>query len=498
MLVVIRHLLLILCISLCLLCACTGGTQGTRTTSGPERPGPARETIAAGGDAVLLGSLSGQGMTPQQLATRSSSLLAEQRFRSALALVSQHPETARLLILRTDRQQLASPAIRFVAGALDHLTQTDINGPWLATLRWRLADIPASHRYESEQARLQSLIQSGQFTEALRIDLPAILPLDAPAPLRSEAVRLRALTLLMTARNDAAADLLSGAFESARTHDPLTAPSLGLLASEAAQRAGRVSRAEDLWLSAVDAAVHSASSGMVEPGLWQRLADVRPQNTAWPTDALRLFAEVSSIEDHPDALHPSAVGTWLMQQDAHTRAIVVLKQAETSARSAQARELLRLRQARCLIAMEQTAAAIAILTQLSSSDSPVLSGQARAVLALQQLQLGRGEEAMGLMTSAMTLLADTPHESSTKADLGLICLTVGQSERGLALLEQASEDFRISGAWTDWLRTQQNLAIWHEENADLPALEAIRRAIAKFERSAPVRIPALTPIQPEG
>lgn len=498
MLVLIRHLRLFLCISLCLLCACTSGTQGTRTTSGPERPGPARETIAAGGDAVLLGSLSGQGITQQQLATRLGSLLREQRYFSARMLVSQHPETARLLILRSDRQQLTSPAIRFAAAALDHLTQSSSDQPWLTTLRWRFADIPASHRYETEQVRLQSLIQAGQFAEALRIDLPALLPLDAPAPLRSEAVRLRSIALLMTARNDAAADLLTDAFEVARTADPLTAPSLGLLAAEAAQRAGRISRAQELWLAAVDAAIHIVSFDMVDPGLWQRLGGVQPEDTAWPTDALHLFADAVSVEDRPEALHPGAIGTWLMQQDAHARALVLLKQAETSAGSAPARELFRLRQARCLIAMDQAAAGIAILSQLSTSERPAISGQARAVLALQQLQLGRSQDAMALMTSAMTLLADTPHASSIKADLGLICLTVGQSERGLALLEQATDDFSNSGAWSDWLRVQQNLAIWHEENANIPALEATRRAIAQFERGTPVRIPPLTPIQPEG
>ncbi|TVQ77836.1 MAG: hypothetical protein EA380_06875 [Phycisphaeraceae bacterium] len=496
--IAMRHLRLLPCILLCILCACTNGTQSGRNASAPDRPGPARETIATGGDAVLLGSLSGQGLTAQQLATRLASLLREQRYFSALTLIAQHPETARLLILRSDRQALASPAIRFAAAALDHLTQTGSDEPWLTTILWRLADIPASHRYETEQARLQSLIQSGQFAEAVRIDLPALLPLDAPAPLCSEAVRLRALALLMTAQNDGAADLLSGAFESARARDPLTAPTLGLLASEAAQRAGRLSRAQQLWLAAVEAATHSASLGMVEPGLWQRLWDVQPEETEWPADAVRLFADVSSIQDRPEATHPAAVGTWLMQQDAHARALVILKQAETSARSAPARELLRLRQARCLIAMDQAAAATAILTQLSTSERPGISGQARAVLALQQLQLGRGEEAMALMTSAMTLLADTPHAPSIKADLGLICLTVGQSDRGLALLEQAKEDFSNSGAWSDWLRVQQNLAIWHEENADLPALEATRRAIAQFERGTPVRIPPLAPIQPEG
>lgn len=463
--------------------ACSSGAGPSRAPAqSSDRPGPAREQISAGGQAAVLGSLSEKPTDHRRLAARINALIRENQFRSARTTIAHNAEAARALVLQTIPDDLDSNSAQFTAATLDGFAGLQ-SKHWLSTLAWRSANTPSAAAFERERGRLLTLIQDGRFDQAARIDLTALIPADAPPPLRSETDRLQALPRLIMGQNQDAATILADAFSRAESDDPITAPTLGLLATEAAIRADTFTDATDLWFRSVHAATRNALRDILEPQLWQRLAEIKPRSAQWPDPTRALFINISRINDSDETIFNTSVGKWLFTQDAYPAALVAFKQAETTATSEISRLQLRIHQARCLIAMDQEPAAASVLAALATSDTPEIAGQARAILALQQIDIGRGQEAMTLLTSAASLVQGTEHAPKVAADLGLLCLTLGQNDRGIALLREAADDFQASQRWEDWLRVQRNLAIFFEDSGDNENLRQVRRAIQLFEQT---------------
>lgn len=471
-------------------CSSSPGVNRATTTTRADTPGPAQENIAAGGEAAVLGSASTRAENPGVFSSRLAALLRQQRYRSAIMLTARHPDAARKLILQSPPRELDDPAIRFTASALDHLAAIEGSQAWRDTHRWLVERSPQSDRFHRDRAQLLELIQNGEFDRAATIDITALLPPDAPIPLRSEAARLRAIPLILTDQDQPAASLLTTTFNAARINDPISAPTLGLLATEANLRAGDTSTAIELWTTAVSALAENAERDIIEPAVWQRLADIKPPAAAWPSDAQPILTHHSGIDADFEVMLHASIGIGLMQQENHPPALVELKRAETLASTSLIRQQLRINQARCLIAMDQEPAAASVLSSLSTSQHNVIAGQARAILALQQLRLGRGKEALALLQSAASLVEGTKYAPDVAADLGLVSLTLDQTDRGISLLEQAASNFERLNRWEDWLRVQQNLAIFYTETGDSQALRRIQTRIAEFEQTSPSRASA--------
>ncbi len=470
-------------LSTIVIASCSSGAGPSRAPAqSTDRPGPAREQITAGGEAAMLGSLSEKPTDHRRLASRITALIRENSLRSARTTIAHNVDAARAIVLQTIPSDLDAPSDQFTAATLDALADIP-SKQWLATLAWRSSNTPSASAFERERSRLLTLIHEGHFDQAARIDLIALITPDAPPPLRSEADRLNALPLLVTGQNQIAASILADAFARAESDDPITAPTLGLLATEAALRADLAPSALDLWLRTVHAATRNARLDILEPVLWQRIAEIRPQSAQWPESTRTLLINVSGLEDSDDTALNATIANWLFIQDAYPAALVAFKQAETTATSESSRLQLRIHQARCLIAMDQEPAAASVLAALATSDIPDIAGQARAILALQQIDIGRGQEAMSLLTSAASLVEGTEHAPAVAADLGLLCLTLGQNDRGIALLLEAAEEFKTSQRWDDWLQVQRNLAIFFEDSGDNARLQQVRQEIRLFEQS---------------
>ena len=117
-------------------------------------------------------------------------------------------------------------------------------------------------KFRRTRDKLLAQLQSGQFTDAARLDPLGALSSDAPILSRAEALRAAGLAALLNEKLDKAADFFGRAVASAQRGPSPMQFELGILASETERRRNKPAAVAAAWKTAVAAGASPNTSAM--------------------------------------------------------------------------------------------------------------------------------------------------------------------------------------------------------------------------------------------
>ncbi|MCY2928343.1 MAG: hypothetical protein NTV86_02395 [Planctomycetota bacterium] len=366
-------------------------------------------------------------------------------------LVERYPDAALETLRCTDCAQAATLVRQAIAAAYDRLfVASNATGGWQRTLA-ELASRPAAGQAAADvRARAKGLIEQGRFAMAARE--AAGIAADAPLFLRAEAARLMGIALLLDNQPARAAAAWRQARLLAAT-DACVVAELDLLTADALRRTGWASESVATWSQAA-----RGGTRVKDPILWERIAELKPSGTAWPTE-VQAWGPATQFDE---GIVWRQIGQWRLERAETTAALLALTRAEAQSRSARTAGLARIAQAQTLLAMNQDAPAMAILNTLVSSPEPSVACGALAVLGVVNIRQGHAPEGRAMLQKAIDTPAGSrwPGFSRAQADLALALLTDGKEVEGLSLLHQAQDAFRREGRLSDLSQCLSNEAAY--------------------------------------
>lgn len=248
---------------------------------------------------------------------------------------------------------------------------------------------------------------------------------------------------------------------------PYHAVRVKLALAEAQRHLGEYEPASQAWQHA---AIQTAklAPNWAAPSLWEAIAAQRPASTPWPTDVRDGFAplipktamSLSSIA--PEAVVWFAIGNARLQRSETSAALSAFQRSEAFDPTPAWRDGLHVYQAKSLLALEQTPAAVSLLTLVADQTSSPWNRSALALLGSGKFRDGQTEQARRFLKRSLDGQdTDFPDRAEALADYGLVFLTLGNASAGLDNLRTAQSIFESSGRIESLLASMKNEAAYH-------------------------------------
>jgi tetratricopeptide (TPR) repeat protein len=202
--------------------------------------------------------------------------------------------------------------------------------------------------------------------------------------------------------------------------------------------------------------------------------------------SFRSPAEVSAAADHAPGAPPQSaqveasiwrqIGEWRFARGETSPALLAFKQAEALFVQPREKAEARIAEARALLAINQTGAAISILTALTTDPDPQVNHHALAVLGNARIALDDIPGALTLLEAAVANDDSFPPalRAPARADLGLVCLMSSHEQKGLIWLHQAQADFQADRDNAGLVQCLRNEAAYLDSAGRGPEASIIR------------------------
>jgi tetratricopeptide (TPR) repeat protein len=422
-------------------------------------------------------------------------LLKTGRRGSARRFIERYPDAA-LETLRTTT--VATEAALFVAEAYDRQCLAP-NAPqtWTKLLAARRTAPDAFKPYDEARLRFQTLVSEGAVDNGLKLDLPKLASSAGAPLLELDAWLMHGAGQLLNERPTQAVKSLEKA-EALATHaGGHQAAGALMLLGDARRRAGDASGAVSTWLRAVATAAQAGAGfrPMCDPVLWERLGYLRPVEAPWPQEAVQSLAAIDALPEvavfGPGGVDPAAaealiwnvIGRWHLERGQGQAGLVAFKRAESAVTSELPRQILRFRQAKALVQLEQSGPATAILVAQARDPNPLVSRPALAVLGSMRLKTGQTQHGFGLLKKAVETdeALEWPERGQAEADLGLAYLMMGDNRRGIDRLHQAQSRFDAYRDFDSLAMSLENEAAYLDENKRSADAAAVRERAKDLE-----------------
>lgn len=418
-----------------LLCACSG------CVSLSEGKGPRAQQVKVSGCCLELQEPA--RLTPELFLRQVQELLKEKRLVSATMLVRRFPDLAAAALRQAEP---TSEFLLFVARTHDQALAHRPGAGWEEFLQRHRGTLAEA---EKALAQGQAGIETEQWT---------------------------------TARGE-----LERGWRRFNSICPEQACRLALLLAEAERRLERFPAAAAAWQNAARQAAATGRPGPLhDPILWEKISAQRPAQTAWPTEvaeALRKtldkqFSEAAVLVKAPDeALVWFYIGLCRHERGEAKAALSAFKRAESIHAEPAWRAWTQLHQAKAMVILEQSAAAVTLLAALAENSDPALRAAACATLGAVRLNEGAVQQALLFLRKALDG-ASFPGRAQVSADLGLAYLSTGDETQGLRWLHAAQDQFKGEHSTEHLILSLENEASYYE-HSHRDDLASARRAEAR-------------------
>jgi tetratricopeptide (TPR) repeat protein len=456
-----------------LLVVLAAATAGCMSTGKPVKTsvGNNGRQVKVGGDSVQLGEVQKPALTPDGFAQRIDDLLAAQKQNSARSLVQRYPDVALDLLRSATSRQAGSPALKAIANLYDEqCCHVDAHSGWAALIK-DLAERPDHYsKHDVERKKLLDELRDSRAKEATEIHLTATVKGAPGVAMEVDALQLQGEALMQGGQPKDAVAALTAAHKLAKSAFPQQSVRLLLLLSDAHRRDANYAQAAATWKDAAELAVSliRGPHSVTDPGLWERLAYLRPVTSAWPAET-------------NEALVWHQIGQWRLRRSEPQGALLAFKHGEAFASDQPMRDRLQVGEARALAELGQRASALAILNHLAN---PAKSDQARpafAVLGSLLFNEGQVAEAKAALHKAVDDGSDWPGRAEAEADLALACLSSGNDAEGLEHLHHAQKQLEAAGEHELLQQCLWNEAAYLDHVSKPDEANAVRQRSRKLE-----------------
>lgn len=414
-------------------------------------------------------------ITGEELLARAAALQQSSNPAARLQrLVRRFPDAALELLRATTSEQANETMRKAVAVAYDREFVDAGSTGWTRVL------IDAGSRPSSfdsiVRARLSALQWIEQGRAAIALGQPAPLGEWAGSAAGAEMRRVKGIAALLCDRPEQAVQLWRSAANWV-SGDRNASAEFHLLIATALSAEGRNLDAAQEWATA---AVQAAR--VEDPNLWQRILDARGPNVSWPAAVFTAFHLPGEMQiPAPSEISTEAsiwhiVGQWRLSRGELPAALLAFKQAESLWPDLRSQAEARIAEARVLLLMNQSGAAVSILTALTSDTDSQVNHHAMAVLADARIALDDLPGALILLRKAVANDDAFPPalRASARADLGLACLMSSLDQEGLTWLHRAQADFQRVGDDADLVQSLENEAAYFERVGQSATAQALR------------------------
>jgi len=424
----------------------------------------------------------------EQFVSQVGELLRAGRRGAARRFVERNPEAA-LEALRTTTA--ATEAAQWIAEVHDRQC-TPGNAPqnWNQLIAARRTAPDSFKPYDEARGKFQALLAEGAVDLALKLDLPKLAAATRSPQVSIDALQLHGAAHLLAEQPSQAVKTLEKAEEVATTAGGYQSAHVLMLQGDARRRAGDASGAVSTWLRAVATASQSAAGfrPVGDPVLWERLGYLRPVEAPWPPEAVQSLATIDTLPE-VDAFGPGGVdqaaaealiwnviGRWYLDRRQGQAALVAFKRAESATTSELPRQILRIRQARALVQLDQSGPATAILVAQARDPNPLVCRPAMAILGSMRLKNGQTQQGFALLRKAVESdeALEWPERGQAEADLGLAFLMMGAERQGLDRLHRAQGRFDAMRDFDALAMSLENEAAYLDETKRSGEAVAIR------------------------
>ena len=236
----------------------------------------------------------------------------------------------------------------------------------------------------------------------------------------------------------------------------------------------RKSQEKSAWIASWEGAVLVAAAAPVpDPNLWEKISSLQPADLSWP-DALagsfqnywirRGLGHIARTCDTSQDLVWFSIGHWHLDRGEAKAAFAAFKRAVNTDSAGPWKEMVDLYEAKAMMQLKQSPAAISILTRLATHNDSPWKRPALAAIGACKFQGGHFQQAEALYKKALENLSHGPHgevedfvgKSEAESDLGLVLLALGDEAKGLALLHANRETFARTGQVDALLQDLEN------------------------------------------
>jgi tetratricopeptide (TPR) repeat protein len=431
----------------------------------------------------------------EKFIARVGDLLRAGKRGSARRFVELHPDTA-METLRTTT--VATEAAQFIAEIHDRQCMATNGAPsWTQLIAARRAAPDAFKPYDQARLKFQALVAEGAVDQAQKLDLPKLAGATKSPLVEIDALVLHGAVQLLAERPAQAVKMLEKAENIATRAGAYQSAHVLMLLGDARRRAGDASGAVSTWLRAVATASQAAAGfrPACDPVLWERLGYLRPVEAPWPTEAVQALASIDALPEvaafgpggveqaAAEALIWNVIGLWYLERAQGQAGLVAFKRAESAVSAEFPRQVLRLRQAKSLVQLDQSGPATAILVAQARHANPLVAHPAMALLGSMRLKTGQTQQGFGLLRKAVETNEglEWPERGRAEADLGLAYLMMGQHQKGLDRLHQAQGRFDAQQDFDSLATSLENEAAYLEETKRSGEAVAVRERAKDME-----------------
>lgn len=474
---------------------------------GPEAESPAKgmpavanppaKTIRFDGNEVVLGTADASQLDLPEFESRLAKLIAEGKFYSASRFADRNRNVGERLLWKYWADSNLSDT---QAGMLRLLAQAQSKGlpnqsSWSGLMELQDSQPSDCAAYRSARIKFTQLLKSGDPDDTSHDAALQAAAQRLQHPLvTSDALQLMALRELLAGRNAWSEALYRQAVEiSVAAGDLLRAGDCSLLVSAAASRSEDSKSASETWLTAIEqhAAAQLSRRTPVDVSFWQAAVLQKPVAVEWPVQIVEVLA-AQADEVGCQVSYESSVELVLWTAVAHCQykagdaqlALVNFKKAESFA-SHEDKLWLRIAQSRCLAALDQGAAAAAILSGPAASSKPHIAAAARAAMGSAKLQSGAYQQGAQLLNKAIDETPGViwPSKLDAEADLALALAILGETDAALVAMHRVQKQFQRDGNLVSLIQSLENELQLLELEGRTEAVTNLQKRIQQIERS---------------
>jgi tetratricopeptide (TPR) repeat protein len=427
--------------------------------------------VKVGGDSVQLGEVQKPVLTPDGFAQRIDDLLAAQKQNSARCLVQRYPDVALDLLRGATSRQGGSPALKAIAKLYDEqCCHVDANAGWAALIKDLAERSDHYSTHDIERKKLLDDLRDSRAKEATEIHLTATVKGAPGVAMEVDALQLQGEALMQAGRPKDAVATLTAAHKLAKSAFPQYSVRLLLLLSDAQRRDANYTQAAATWKEVAELAV-SLTRGphpVTDPGLWERLAYLRPVTSTWPAET-----------NEAQVWHQ--IGQWRLRRSEPQGALLAFKHGEAFATDKPMRDRLQVGEARALAELGQRASALAILNHLADPAKSDQAQQAFAVLGSLLFNEGQTAEAKAALHKAVDGGKDWPGRAEAEADLALACLSTSDEAEGMEHLHHAQKQLEAACEYELLQQCMWNEAAYLDHVSKRDEANAVRQRARKLE-----------------
>jgi tetratricopeptide (TPR) repeat protein len=445
--------------------------------------------------ARCLGEGQEVSLPTDRFAAATADLLRAGRRGSASRFVQRHPDAA-LDLLRTST--VATEVAQLVAEVHDRqFTAPNAPQSWSQLQAARRVAPDAFRAYDEARVMFQAFISEGKVDQAQKLDLPKLAAATRSPLLEIDALLMHGAGQLLAERPAQAVKTLEKAEKTALAVGGYQSTHVLMFLGDARRRAGDASGAVSTWLRAVATAAQAGAGfrPACDPVLWERLGYLRPVEAPWPTEAVQGLAAIDALPEvnaygpggvdqaAAEALVWNVIGQWYLGRGQGQAGLVAFKRAEAAVSASFPKQVLRLRQAKSLVQLEQSGPATAILVAQTRDPNPQVARPAMALLGSMRLKTGQIQQGIGLLKKAVETdeALQWPERGQAEADLGLAYLMAGDDRRGLERLHSAQSRFEATQDFDSLSLSLENEAAYLDENKRSNESVAIRERANEVE-----------------